>query len=229
MPPPTAAADDSLHRSYCCKTFLKTPPKPWEFLFYIPNPNHPIHDDESLSPHFCLVLPDDYKQGLTCKHSSSADQYRAVALVTRKPRFSKISKGYKVFKPHTARCTCPVVNGELETNVFDRNRGRFETWSCVVSLEDALWQFKESSKELPALGGEFGGLVGLEVALRKFEESPKALPLTKEEAGPVEKRKFSVKRMLGRQDSTHVGPVGKRKCSLKRMLGRHEVTPTVTK
>lgn len=290
MPLPTDTADDCLHRFNCCETFLENPPKAWEFLFYIPNPHHPIHDDGGLSAHFCLVLPDDYKQGLTCKLSSPAHHYRAVALITRKPRVSTRSKGYRIFRPHTARCTCPRTSaygeGELETSVFDRvslttiespchlydradhkkNKGQFETWSwyansvipiqapkmvhidclhlmrpltqprfgltlharSLVSLEDALRQFKESPKGLPVMREKVGSLVSLEDALRQFKESPKGLPLSREEGVLVEKRKFSVKRMLGCHEvmREEVGRVEKRKCSIKRILGRHEVTRT---
>ncbi|KAL8804154.1 MAG: hypothetical protein Q9200_005932 [Gallowayella weberi] len=159
MPPSnTNAPDDSLHRHNCRQTFQKTPPQPWEFLFYIPNPNHPLHDDEGLSAHFCLLLPDTYKQqqqqGGLCRHgsssSSSSSSYRAVALITRKPRSSTKSRGYMVFRPHTAQCACKKTPGELETHVVDRqksgtmipspscqsydradakNKGHFETWS----------------------------------------------------------------------------------------------------
>ena len=159
MPLPTDAADDSLHRFNCCATFSKIPPKAWEFLFYIPNHHHPIQGDEGLRAHFCLVLPDEYKRSLTCNtssssSSSSAENYRAVALITRKPRFSTRSKGYRVFKPHTAHCTCAQTSAaELETSVFDRvslttiespchlynrsdkakNKGHFETWSWYAN------------------------------------------------------------------------------------------------
>ncbi|KAI4214997.1 MAG: hypothetical protein LQ349_009186 [Xanthoria aureola] len=297
MPLPADAADDCLHRFNCCETFTQNPPKAWEFLFYIPNPNHPIHDDGGLRSHFCLVLPDDYKHaGLTCQLGASAHHYRAVALITRKPRVSTRSNGYRIFRPHTARCTCPTTTTslaaadggeELETRVFDRvslttiespchsynradhkkNRGQFETWSwyansvipiqapkivhvdclhlmrpltqrkfgltlharSLLSLDEALGQFKEIPPPLellpppPVMKDEGGSLEGLEDALRQLKE----MPLTREEISLVEKRKFSVKRMLGRHEVTTregTGRVEKRKISIKRMLGRHEVT-----
>lgn len=150
MPLPKNAPDDSLHRFNCCKTFKESPPRAWEFLFYIPNPLHPIEDDGDCSAHFCLVLPDSSKQR-SVVHDPS---YRAVALITRKPRSSTKQHGYIMFRPHTTCCTCPKRPRELETSVIDRvsnasslgpeviespchlysrtdrkNKGHFETWS----------------------------------------------------------------------------------------------------
>lgn len=150
MPLPKSASNDALHRFNCSEAFDKCPPKAWEFLFYIPNPHHPIEGDGDCSAHFCLVLPDAYKQGRYRSDSS----YRAVALITRRPRSPSRSQGYMIFRPHTASCTCPERAGELETNAVNReveasnhqhkriespchlysrtskqNRGHFETWS----------------------------------------------------------------------------------------------------
>ncbi|KAL9604797.1 MAG: hypothetical protein Q9219_000245 [cf. Caloplaca sp. 3 TL-2023] len=146
MPLPKTASSDSLHRHNCAASFRKTPPKAWEFLFYIPNPNHPIADDGDCSAHFCLVLPDAYKRPLLASASSASSScrkdndnededeasYRAVALVTRRPRWwlseeSKRRKEYLLFRPHTAECTCPprmmrgrLAGGELGTAVVNR-------------------------------------------------------------------------------------------------------------
>lgn len=150
MPLPKNASNDSLHRFNCCEAFKRCPPKAWEFLFYIPNPHHPIEGDGDCSAHFCLVLPDAYKEA-SCKLDPA---YRAVALITRRPRSSIRSQGYMIFRPHTACCTCPKRPRELETSVVNReieesnqgskriespchlydrhrttNRGHFETWS----------------------------------------------------------------------------------------------------
>lgn len=150
MPLPKCASNDGLHRFNCSKAFHKCPPKAWEFLFYIPNPLHPIEGDVDCSAHFCLVLPDAYKQG---KYKSDP-AYHAVALITRRPRSPSKSQGYMIFRPHTTSCTCPERPGELETHVVDRevevsnyqykkiespchlynrtskhNKGHFETWS----------------------------------------------------------------------------------------------------
>ncbi|KAL8803417.1 MAG: hypothetical protein Q9182_003215 [Xanthomendoza sp. 2 TL-2023] len=153
MPPPSTAPDDSLHRHNCRYTFSKHPPQPWEFLFYIPNPNHPLHTDEKLTAHFCLLLPDAYKRPSSTT-TTNLPSHRAIALITRKPRSSTKSKGYLVFRPHTTHCTCPrTAPGELETHVVDRalgtripsptctsydradvkNKGHFETWSWFDS------------------------------------------------------------------------------------------------
>lgn len=150
MPLPTNAPDDFLHRFNCRSAFERTPPKAWEFLFYIPNPHHPIRDDGHCRSHFCLVLPDVYKKA-SCAQD---DRYRAVALVTRTPRSSIKHQGCMIFRPHTASCTCPKRPGELGTSVVNRvshssnnnlcviespchlydrsdmrNKGHFETWS----------------------------------------------------------------------------------------------------
>ncbi len=150
MPLPKNASDDSLHRHNCREAFGKVAPKPWEFLYYIPNPHHPIEDDEDCSAHFCLVLPDEYKEA----SQRSNSLYRAVALVTRRPRSSTRPQGCMMFRPHTSCCKCPRRSGELETTVVNRvaiasghgqkvivsqchlysrtdpqNRGHFETWS----------------------------------------------------------------------------------------------------
>lgn len=150
MPLPKNASDDSLHRHNCRGAFGNVPPKPWEFLYYIPNPHHPIEDDEDCSAHFCLILPDEYKG--TSQRSNPL--YRAVALITRRPRSSTRAQGCMMFRPHTAYCTCPQRPGELETSVVNRvaeasgqglkvivsqcnqynrtnprNKGHFETWS----------------------------------------------------------------------------------------------------
>lgn len=116
MPHRGKTSNDSLHRYNCSKTFARSPPKPWEFLYYIPNPLHPLEDDDDCSAHFCLVLPDEYK-----RFAQRSDQsYRAVALITRKPRSSTKAHGCMVFRPHTAHCTCPKRSGELETSVVNR-------------------------------------------------------------------------------------------------------------
>ncbi|KAI4191183.1 MAG: hypothetical protein LQ348_003545 [Seirophora lacunosa] len=147
MPLPKNASDDCLHRNNCHKAFRTSPPRAWEFLYYIPNEHHPIKDDEGCSAHFCLVLPDDYKRAV----QRSNPFYRAVALITRRPRSITKSQGCMLFRPHTANCTCPRRSGELETSVVNReseagpkaivnacstysrtdtkNRGHFETWS----------------------------------------------------------------------------------------------------
>ena len=214
MAPTSNAPDDSLHRYNCCETFLKTPPQPWEFLFYIPNPHHPTQNDGGLSAHFCLVLPDDYKQGL-CRHSSC---HRAVALITRAPRFSTRSKGYRIFRPHTARCTCPKTAGELETSVIDRvslttiespchfynrtdrkNKGHFETWSwyanSVIPIQapkmihiNCLHLMRPLTQPRFGLTLHAPSVVSLEDALKQFKEDPKRLPVVREEAGLIHKR-----------------------------------------
>lgn len=150
MPYHEKISNDSTHRSNCTRTFERSPPKTWEFLFYIPNPLHPIEDDCDCSAHFCLILPDEYKR----PSQRSNPCYRAVALITRKPRSSTKPDGSMTFRPHTAYCTCPKRLGELETSVTKRanetsspgskaivsacnqynranskNKGQFETWS----------------------------------------------------------------------------------------------------
>ncbi len=68
----------------------------------------------------------------------------------------------------------------------------------LLSLDEALSQFKEIPPPLellpppPVMRDEGGSLEGLEDALRQLKE----MPLTREEISLVEKRKFSVKRML---------------------------------
>ena len=165
MPLPKNAADDSLHRFNCCEAFARCPPKAWEFLFYIPNPQYPVSSfqvskpyldmltpkslqikgDLGLKAHFCLVLPDAYKES-SCK---SDPAYRAIALITRRPQSSTKSQGHIILRPHTD-CTCARRPSELETSVVNRelsvckqeknpchlydrtskqNRGHFETWS----------------------------------------------------------------------------------------------------
>lgn len=150
MPLPTNAPDDCLHRFNCSSTFARIAPKAWEFLFYIPNPHHPIQDDGHCRSHFCLVLPDVYK----IASYAQDNRYRAIALVTRTPRSCIRHQGCLILRPHTASCTCPKRPGELGTSVVNRvsdglndtlcvfespchlyhrsdvrNRGHFETWS----------------------------------------------------------------------------------------------------
>ncbi|KAI4217261.1 MAG: hypothetical protein LQ351_000570 [Letrouitia transgressa] len=120
MPPPSCAENDGLHWNNCLVTLSQSAPQPWEFLFYIPSPNHPISSDPGCPAHFALVLPPSYKPP-SCRNRAD---YHAVALVTRNPR-SLNTKGagarYVTFRPHTARCLCgSAQQGQIETQVFNR-------------------------------------------------------------------------------------------------------------
>ncbi|KAL8671720.1 MAG: hypothetical protein Q9168_003791 [Polycauliona sp. 1 TL-2023] len=266
MPLPTNAADDCLHRYNCCEAFMKTPPKAWEFLFYIPNHHHPIQDDEGLSSHFCLVLPDDYKQSLmmTCTHNSSSssssssstaaaqEDYRAVALITRKPRFSTRHKGYRVFKPHTARCTCAQTSSTaMETNVFDRvnsttvespchlynrldkrNKGHFETWSwftnSVIPIQAPKMVHVNCLHLLRPLTQPRMGVTLHASSLASLDD---ALRQFKEipsgmplMSGEMVTLEDALQKLKAGSKTQELGLVGRRKRSLKQLLGRDEVT-----
>ncbi|KAL8963289.1 MAG: hypothetical protein Q9193_000429 [Seirophora villosa] len=86
MPLPKNASDDCLHRNNCHKAFRTSPPRAWEFLYYIPNEHHPIEDDEGCSAHFCLVLPDDYKRALKRGHFETWSWYDDSVIPVQVPK-----------------------------------------------------------------------------------------------------------------------------------------------
>ncbi|KAL8862835.1 MAG: hypothetical protein Q9178_000777 [Gyalolechia marmorata] len=102
-----------------------------------------------------------------------------------------------MFRPHTARCTCPKKAGELETSVIDR--GQFETWSwyanSVIPIQapkmihiNCLHLMRPLTQPGFGLTLHARSLVSLEDALKQFKEDPRRLPVAREEAGLVHKR-----------------------------------------